>query len=134
MDWQSNITLHYITSCPPVREGKNLNPWQQNIDKLLAEYDIDTAATTNFTKGQFVTYVKNKAARRVQQIWSTGPRATSAILQNYTVAFGPGVIKQNKPVARAYVTTLSQMRRGLAAELCMKMRLECLPLRAIHSC
>lgn len=112
----------------------NLNPWQQNIDKLLAEYDIDTAATTNFTKGQFVTYVKNKAARRVQQIWSTGPRATSAILQNYTVAFGPGVIKQNKPVARAYVTTLSQMRRGLAAELCMKMRLECLPLRAIHSC
>jgi hypothetical protein len=34
----------------------NLNPWQQNIDKLLAECDIDTATTTNFAKGQFVTY------------------------------------------------------------------------------
>jgi hypothetical protein len=44
------------------------------------------------------------------------------------------MIKQNKPVASAYVTKLSQMHRGPAAELCMKMRLECLPLRAIHSC
>jgi hypothetical protein len=34
----------------------------------------------------------------------------------------------------AYVTKLSQIRRGPAAELCMKMRLESLPLRAIHSC
>jgi len=111
----------------------NLNPWQQNIDKLLAEYDIDVAVTANLTKGQFVTYAKAKAAHRLRQLWSTGPRATSTTLQNYVAAFGHGLIKQHKPATRAYVTKLSQMRRGLAAELCMKMRLECLPLRASHS-
>lgn len=113
--------------------GTANQPWQQNISKLLAEYDIDPALTSSCTKKQFAAYVKTKAAQRVQQLWTTGSRTTSTTLQRYRDTYGPGIIAQHKPAAREYIEKLSQMRRGHAAELCMKLRLECLPLRAMHS-
>jgi hypothetical protein len=56
------------------------------------------------------------------------------VFQRYMADYGSGTCDLwNKPAAHAYVNTLSRLRRGWAAELCMKLRTECLQLRAMIS-
>jgi hypothetical protein len=109
------------------------NPWATAINKLLAEYDIDTEETENLCKSKFVAHVRGKLIAKLHNGVEVGRQQGGAVFQRYKDAFGLGDTKHNKPSARGYINVLSCLKRGYAAELCMQLRAECLQLRAMHS-
>jgi hypothetical protein len=107
------------------------NPWLQNIHKLLAEYAVDEEATFELSKPKFV-----KLARRhiVAKLSEVGQReGDGGVWEGYAQRFGMGAVHRDKPAARTYIAALSAQNRGPAAELCMRMRVQALQLRAMHS-
>lgn len=113
------------------------NPWQQNINKLIAEYKLDAAASLAYNKTKFAKYVRALAVDSLQTQWSTThTRQGGGLCTRYHQACGAGAVTQGMmgmhPVARRYITYLSSSGRGWAAELCMKLRMESLPLRCLH--
>lgn len=109
------------------------NPWATAINKLLAEYNINTEETENLCKSKFVAYVRDKLVAKLHNGVVVGRQQGGAVFQRYKDAFGPGDMNHSKPAARGYINILSNMKRGYAAELCMQLRAECLQLRAMHS-
>jgi hypothetical protein len=114
------------------------NPWQQNINKLITEYHIDTAATCAYSRGKFKNYVKSCAMTQLEQEWSAAcSRQQDGIVHRYSQAFGFANIitgiNGTHPVARQYVSRFTHQGRGPAAEVCMQLRTESLPLRCIRS-
>jgi hypothetical protein len=113
------------------------NPWQQTVNKLITEYGVDVSGSAQYLKGKFAKYVKSLAMARLQQLWAgTERRQQGAVAARYSDAFGEGTITTGlsgaHPMARKYFERLTRSRRGEAAELCMKLRLETLPLRCMH--
>jgi hypothetical protein len=103
----------------------------QNIHKLLAEYAVDEEATFELSKPKFV-----KLARRhiVAKLSEVGQReGDGGVWEGYAQRFGMGAVHRDKPAARTYIAALSAQNRGPAAELCMRMRVQALQLRAMHS-
>jgi hypothetical protein len=107
------------------------NPWMQNIHKLLAEYAIDEEATMQLSKGKFVKLVRQSILAGMAEV---GQReGDGAVLESYIHHFGAGVVRHDKPAPRAYIHALGEQGRAPAAELCMRLRVEALQLRAVHS-
>lgn len=107
------------------------NPWLQNIHKLLAEYAIDEEATFDLSKPKFVKLTRHQVVAKLSQV---GQREVNGgVWDSYAQHFGMGVIHHDKPAARAYIAALCAQSRGPAAELCMRMRVEALQLRAMRS-
>jgi hypothetical protein len=113
------------------------NPWQANINRLLVEYGVDADATATLSKSKFVSLLKDKVVDVLSRLDAApgvrGRQHIGAMLSSYDECYGAGLIKFQKPAARSYVTTLSNMGRGLAAELCMRLRVQCLQLHAMHT-
>jgi hypothetical protein len=113
------------------------NPWQRNINKLLAEYQINETDTLAYSKGKFTHHVRAKITKKLQEVWGVAAsRADSAILTRYVNAFGTGGVRVVKnglqPQARQYIDYLTAHGRGLPVELIMGLRIESLPLRCMH--
>jgi hypothetical protein len=112
------------------------NPWQQNVQKLLQEYSIDSAVAASLTHAQFKNYCAAQAMQHLNTYWGQPPRQMQGAIQNrYKAAFGQGLTKPTRPCTRPYLMHLTEdlsVANGKAAELCMHMRIECLPLKAMH--
>jgi hypothetical protein len=107
------------------------NPWLQNVHKLLEEYGINEEATSVLSTHKFVALARRQIAAKFPEV---GPRdGEGVVATNYIQHFGAGMVKHDKPAARAYITMLSAHGRGSAAELCMRLRTQALQLRALHS-
>jgi hypothetical protein len=116
----------------------NANPWQQSINKLISEYHIDTAATCTYSAGKFKQYVKLCVMTHLQQGWDAAcNRQNDGIVHRYNQVFGfANVIRGingSHPAARQYISRFTHQGRGIAAELCMQLRTESLPLKCIRS-
>jgi hypothetical protein len=125
---QSDTLLHQVFSA----WSGPANPWQVTINKLLAEYDIDAEGTETLNKSKFVEMVRTSVLHKLQG-GADATRQQGAVYQRYVGTFGTGHSNHNKPSACGYISTLSNMHRGKAAELCMQLRTECLQLKALHS-
>jgi len=104
------------------------NPWAKHVTKLLAEYDIDADATRGLSRDKFKALVRRQAAARVQQLWAA---RGGAVLSTYHQQFaGHAGCQQHAAEGRAqsFFVALSHMGRGKAAELCIKLRAQCLQL------
>jgi hypothetical protein len=106
------------------------NPWLQHIHKLLTEYGIDEEATSALSTNDFVALARSQIAAKWPEV---GPRDEGVVATSYVQHFGAGMVKHDRPAARAYITMLSAHGRGPAAELCMRVRTQALQLRALHS-
>jgi hypothetical protein len=105
------------------------NPWARHVGKLLAEYNIDADATRGLSRDKFKELVRLHAAARVQQLWAA---RGGAVLSTYRQHFaGHAECQQHaaEGKAQSYFVALSHVRRGKAAELCLKLRVQCLQLR-----
>jgi hypothetical protein len=103
----------------------------QNIHKLLAEYNINEGQTANLPTRKFVALARRQIVAKLSEV---GPRdAEGVVATQYIQQFGVGEVKFDKPTARAYISMLSAHGRGPAAELCMRLRVQALGLRALHS-
>jgi hypothetical protein len=109
------------------------NPWQANVDKLLAEYDICAEDADTLHKTKFVEYVRGRLLHKLHAGEGSARHEGGAVFQRYKHHYGVGASDNTKPAAQGYINTLSHLRRGWAAELCMKLRAECLQLRAVTS-
>jgi hypothetical protein len=125
--------LHQVTSA---WSGK-YNPWASNMSKLLAQYEIDTQLGPTLNADQFKTYVDKQAIAYLKKYWTQPPRKYSGpVHTRYTASFGIGKLTTTRPKLRKYLaqpfhTDPNHLAKG--TELCMQMRLECLPLKAFHS-
>jgi hypothetical protein len=108
------------------------NPWQRQMNRLLAEYSIDTAAAPAMTKGEFKSHVWRQAAQRTQQLWQARSSGGSSVAGRYSSAHAQPA-HSSRGRAQPYWTMLSSVGRGRAAELMLRVRTECLQLNAIHS-
>ena len=108
------------------------NPWQQQMNRLLTEYSIDTAAAPAMTKGEFKSHVWRQAAQRIEQLWQARSNGGSSIGSRYSSAYAQ-LAQSSRGKAQQYWTALGSMGRGRAAELMLRLRTECLQLNAMHS-
>jgi hypothetical protein len=116
----------------------NANPWLQNINKLITEYNINATATHMYSKGKFKNYVKECAMSLLDREWQAAcNRQHDGIVHRYNEAYGVGEIitgiNGSHPAARKYINRFTHKGRGLPAQLCMQLRTESLPLRCIRS-
>ena len=103
------------------------NPWTKHITKLLADYSIDAAATRALSRAKFKALVRQQAATRVQQLWAArGGSVLSMYRQHYGGDAGQQAAAEGK--AQGFFVALSHQGRGKAAELCLKVRAQCLQL------
>jgi len=108
----------------------NKNPWKQYITKLCHKFDIDPVQAASQSTCAFKTLLKTKAAEYTIKLWQ--PTRVQGVLHRYQHAYGSATLQTaGKP--SSFITALSCLRRGMAAELCLKLRTECLPLHAMHT-
>jgi hypothetical protein len=113
------------------------NPWASNMSKLLAQYEIDTTQGPTMNIDQFKAYVDKQAIAYLKQYWTHPPRKYSGpVHTRYTSAFGIGKLTTTRPKLRPYLaqpfySDPEYLAKG--TELCLHMRLECLPLKAFHN-
>jgi hypothetical protein len=78
-----------------------------------------------------------KAMEYLTSFWSQPPRSYSlAVHTRYTDSFGVGIVQAKNARMRKYLGKLTSVpgyKLCKGAELCMHLRLECLPLHAMHS-
>jgi hypothetical protein len=114
------------------------NPWQKHVNNIITEYNLDVEATKEFSKAKFKRHVKTLITNKLHSMWlDTTSRANNSVHTRYLEAFGCGHtvngVNGLHPTARHYISSLSLSGRGRPAELCMQLRLECLPLRCMHA-
>ena len=65
------------------------NPWLQNMQKTLQQYNIDTELAKALSKEQFHIYCANKAMEYLNTYWSQPPRhSQGATHSRYTESYG----------------------------------------------
>ena len=113
------------------------NPWATTMGKLLAEYDIDMQTSQDMTSEQFKQYVDKQAIAYLTEYWTQPPRKyCGPVFTRYVASYEIGRLTATRPKLRQYLTQPFHNNPGHLAkglELCMQMRLECLPLKAFHS-
>jgi hypothetical protein len=112
------------------------NPWKQNIDKLLAQYNISPAAAATMSARDFNSHCALQTAAYLQAHWQQPPQhVPSAVHIRYINSFGVGQVHSTRPAMRKYIVCATETMgsKGRAVELCMHMRMECLPLHAMHA-
>jgi Reverse transcriptase (RNA-dependent DNA polymerase) len=126
--------LHTVSRAWPA--GK-YNPWAAVMGKLLQQYDIDATAAVSYGKEAFHGYLAGKAMVYLKGFWTAPPRSYSlGVHARYTESFGVGMVQTRTTRMRKYLGKLTAVpgyKLCKGAELCMQMRLECLPLNAMHS-
>jgi hypothetical protein len=129
----SNRLLHKIHTA----WGGKFHPWGQSMQRLLAQYNIDTNNPKDISKQAFKGHVEAKAINYLREYWTTPPRNQGgAIHSRYTADFGLGNLTATRPKMRKYLsdlTTVPHFESCKAAELLLHFRLEILPLNAFHS-
>jgi hypothetical protein len=109
-------------------QGK-ANPWQQNIKKLITLYKIDKPLAITLSKDKFKKYLSKLKTDYVHQLWQARENRGSSVLTRYRTTYSnPTTLKIEK--AQPYFLHLSHQGRGRAAELCMQLRMESLPLKS----
>jgi AraC-like DNA-binding protein len=112
------------------------NPWQKAVAKLLSQYNIDQEEATTLTPTAFRSYCAKRAMEYLTDYWSSPPRcAAGPVWSRYKTAFGVADTTPGRPRPQPYTLKLTEEHvcKGHAAQLCMQLRMECLPLRAMHS-
>ena len=126
--------LHTVSKAWPA--GK-CNPWASNMGKLLRQYGVDEAVAASYGTQEFHGYLAGKAMAYLKSFWSEPPRSYSlAVHSRYTESFGVGTVAAKNARMRKYLGKLTAVPGYTlckGAELCMHMRLECLPLNAMRS-
>jgi hypothetical protein len=126
--------LYTVSNAWPV--GK-CNPWATTMRKLLQQYDVDTSLAASYGTEAFHGYLAGKAMEYLTSFWSQPPRSYSlAVHTRYTDSFGVGIVQAKNARMRKYLGKLTSVpgyKLCKGAELCMHLRLECLPLHAMHS-
>ena len=126
--------LHTVSKAWPA--GK-CNPWATNMSKLLQQYGIDETVAASYGTEGFHSYLAGKAMVYLKSFWSEPPRSYSLTVHaRYTESFGVGIVETKNARMRKYLGKLTAVpgyKLCKGAELCMHMRLECLPLNAMHS-
>jgi hypothetical protein len=105
-------------------------PWRRGVTKLLAKLNIDPAQAIAKNEEGFKKMLKHKTAHQCLEIWEKSRGAH--VLDRYEAAYGPAA-KQDVGVTQPFVCELSNgmVKLGPVAELCVKLRTECLPLRGL---
>jgi hypothetical protein len=114
------------------------SPWHRAVERLLPAYTVDAAAAQELPGAAFHTYCANKAMDYLRRYWEAPPsRRAGAVLGRYREAYGLGSTTATRACPRPYTLALTEdrpsLQQGLGAELCMQLRAECLPLRAMHA-
>lgn len=116
-------------------DGK-YHPWGQNIQKLLVQYNIDTSNPRVIRTIDFKGHVEARAINYLRAYWTAPPRNLGrAVHTRYMTDFGLAVLTPTRPRMRPYLwdmTSSLDLDSCRAAELFMHMRLETLPLNALH--
>ena len=125
--------LHIVSKAWP---AGRCNPWAANMGRLLRQYDVDETVAASCGTEEFRGYLAGKAMAYLKSLWSEPPRSYSlAVHARYTASFGVGTVEAKNARMRKYLGKLTAVpgyKLCKGAELCMHMRLECLPLNAIH--
>lgn len=136
---------HHLENTPPNRLlhkvhtawGGKFHPWGQHMQRLLTQYNIDTANPKEVSTHAFKGHVEAKAISYLRQYWGTPPRNQGGPVHGrYTADFGLGNLTATRPKMHKYLndlTTAAHFESCKAAELLMHFRLEILPLNAFHS-
>jgi hypothetical protein len=107
------------------------------MNVLLQQYGVDTAAVVSLDARDFHTYLAGQAMKYLTAFWTSPPRSYSLnVHARYVASFGVGIVQAANARMRKYLGKLTSVpgyKLCKGAELCMHMRLECLPLRAMHS-
>jgi len=114
------------------------NPWLQNMNKLLQEYDINIDEARQMqSRSQFHNYCATKAMKYLEKYWDQPSRRQQSITHTrYKETFNTGLTTSTRPRIRPYLLKLTEDHtscKGKAAELCMQLRAECLPIKAMRT-
>jgi hypothetical protein len=114
------------------------NPWQQSIRKIMQEYDVDIDEARQIpNRAAFQGYCAKKAMTYLAKYWEQPPqRLQGTTHEKYKEAFGIGLTASVRPRIRPYLLHLTEDQtatKGRAAELCMQLRVGCLPLKAMRT-
>ncbi|KAF8064477.1 LINE-1 reverse transcriptase-like [Scenedesmus sp. PABB004] len=117
-------------------------PWWKGVGGLLRDYGVDVVATAGMSRNEFAAHLCDLAGDHIDGAWEAAA-GRGSVARRYREAFGSGVFSTRSftrragvPCARDYLGWLCSPggpRRGRPAELLMRLRMECLPLRAAHS-
>jgi len=109
------------------------NPWTQRVHALI-NHHLGTTPTqaANKTRAAFKTTLRQKILEHTLETWQTAA-TTSPTYANYTQAFGTAHNTKTVNHPQPYIQTLSHARMSTAAELCLKLRTECIQLRGTHT-
>lgn len=134
---------HRLGTLPPGRLLRRVadawrdTPWWASMARLRRDYGVEDDSVRQLPGAQFAALVAKRAALRVAAQWGAAGAQRLArhgvVAARYVAAFGRGLLEGGKPAPREYMRWLAGRGRGLPAELLMRLRVECLPLRAMHS-
>lgn len=131
---------HRLGTLPPgrllrrVADAWSDTPWWASVARLRLDYGVEGDGVRQLSAAQFAALVAKRAALHVATQWrAAGALRRGVVAARYAAAFGGGLLEGGKPAPREYLRWLAGRGRGLPAELLMRLRVECLPLRAMHS-
>jgi hypothetical protein len=114
--------------------GGKHHPWKQNMQKLLTQYNIDVQTAKPMAQNEFRALVDKQAIQYLKSHWEK-TRREDGVHSRYLATFDVGTLTETRPKTRKYLHTMTQQPDAnscRAAELCMLLRLECLPLNAMR--
>jgi hypothetical protein len=104
------------------------------MQKLLTQYNIDVQTAKPMAQNEFRALVDKQAIQYLKSHWEK-TRREDGVHSRYLATFDVGTLTETRPKTRKYLNTMTQQPDAnscRAAELCMLLRLECLPLNAMR--
>jgi hypothetical protein len=135
---------HHLSTTPTDRllykihtawSGK-YHPWAKSVNAMLAKYQVTNTEALVLSTAQFKIHLSAKVVDYLRTYWQQPTRKHGPVHERYVSDFGVGETRSARTRVRSYLRELTNqptLAYCRAAELCMHMRLECLPLRAFHS-
>jgi hypothetical protein len=106
------------------------------MNTILAKYQVTENEALTLSCPQFKEVLSTKMIQHLQAYWQQPSRKNGPVHERYLADFGVGEARSKRTRVRPYLREMTNdplLHICKAAELCMHMRLECLPLRAFHS-
>jgi hypothetical protein len=104
------------------------------MQKLPTQYDIDVQTAKPMAQNEFRALVDIQAILYPKTHWEK-TRREDGVHSRYLATFDMGTLTETRPKTRKYLDTMTHQPDAnscRAAELCMLLRLECLPLNAMR--